>query len=530
MADLPRAFGHYVLLKSLGSGGTGDVHLARPAVPGTGIPSPVVIKRLHAQLAQQENFVRRFSHEAAIAVAVDSPHVAKAYDVGRVDETFYLALEYIPGWTLSRVMKDLEDGGGEASLESIADIVCGALAGLTALHEAKDPNTQQVLGVVHRDIAPKNIMVGEDGVTRLIDLGLGKSAIQDWKTSTGVVMGSPGYMAPEQVIAERVDHRADLFAVGIVLWELLTRRFFIKRAPLPLMLRAQSAPTLVAPSQYRSDVPPALDAVVLKSLAHDPDERYASAVEMAAAVRAAIPKRQTGGVATIVGDMLWGELGESKTEVTQLLQRGAPAGHIESNDVEVIAVREGVEATRAEAMPWGSPEISTPTPYAGSGVLAPPPRGISPVMVGALMALTLLGGIAGTLFFTQRSADVTVAPAVDVARPAIQARPTVSAGAPEEARPELPSATDTPPPRPAKKTRPRRREPVEAPPPVEPAEPAVPSMTALLGRARSLQKAHPDDPAVSKIVSRVMMEMQRREVPTADRRALEKSIRALERR
>ena len=127
MADLPRPFGPYVLLKSLGTGGTGDVFLARPDSKQRGIPSPLVIKRLHGQLASQADFVKRFQHEADIAIAIDSTNLPKVYDAGRVDDTFYIAMEYLAGWTVARVIKDLTDAGGSASISSVADVIRGAL-------------------------------------------------------------------------------------------------------------------------------------------------------------------------------------------------------------------------------------------------------------------------------------------------------------------------------------------------------------------------------------------------------------------
>lgn len=533
MADLPRVFGHYVLLKSLGSGGTGDVHLARPADRGSNLPSPIVIKRLHAQLAEQENFVKRFRHEADIAVAVNTPHVAKAYDVGRVGETFYIAMEYVPGWTISRIASDLEKSGRRATLPAIADIVCGGLAGLAALHDAVHPETKQVLHIVHRDIAPKNLMLGEDGVTRLIDLGLGKSTVQDWKTGTGVVMGSPGYMAPEQVIAGEVDRRADLYAMGIVLWELLTQRYYIKRGALPLMLRAQSRPQMIAPSTLREDVTPAIDAVVARALNPDPEQRFADATSFAAALRAAIPEdREQGAAATIVSDLLWGELGESKTEVTQLLSRVASVPGLEQTDgVQVFAVREGV-APLAPVEPTvaAMSDAATPTPYAaysGLSNVAAPSRGVPMSMVVALMFLMLLAGAVGALVLTRSSGTeaVVATPATSLAPPKITviASPQKTAPVPEDV--EAPAETTAP------VRRPKKTRPVEtpAPPPVVEEAPA-PTMAALSSRARDLQRRRPSDPEVARFVTQVLMEMQRKEVPPDDRRRLLRSLVALENR
>src|SRR5262249_45208927 len=159
-------------LKQLGAGVSGDVFLARPEEERPGLPSPLVIKRLHPDLADDRAFSARFKQEAQIAGAIQSPNVARVYDAGRVEDTFYIAMEYVAACTLSRVLADLRDAGAPATLSSIRDILSDALEGLHALHTAVDPKTSQPLFVVHRDLAPKNIILGEDSVTRLIDLGI----------------------------------------------------------------------------------------------------------------------------------------------------------------------------------------------------------------------------------------------------------------------------------------------------------------------------------------------------------------------
>lgn len=554
VADQPRVFGHYVLLKPLGSGGTADVQLARPAQGITGIPSPVVIKRLHGQLAEKPDFVLRFQHEATIAVAIDSPHVAKVYDVGRVDDTFYIAMEYVSGWTLSRLYSELETNGAQASLESIADIIVGALAGLSALHTATNPHNGEPLGAIHRDIAPKNMIVGEDGVARLIDLGLGKSTLQDWKTGTGVVMGSPGYMSPEQVTGMDVDARTDIYAMGIVLWEFLTQRRLIKRAPLPIMLRAQAAPKIAPPSSFRDDVSPAVDAVTMRALAFEPQDRFETAADFMTALRDAIPERKSeGALATLVGDMLWGELGQEKTEVTKLLSRVAPTPmQIDKPAVEVFAQGTNVRVFDDPASgpqspspaptpthqpmvapsPMTTPHAAAPTPtYANSGYSAvtQPKSGLSARAAVALMGMTGLLGVVGTLLFTRMNEPepVPATTVVEHVEPPKQEQPKVTALQTDE--PEEPTEAPAAEPEKKRRVRPKKKRPAEtktepAPPPAAPAKP--PSLNALLKRARTVQKAgHPDAKA---LVAKISMELTRPEVTDDRKRALAAEVRKLE--
>jgi len=136
MAELPRTFGPYLLLKPLGEGATGDVHLARPVRPRRGVPDTLVIKRLWPEHSGNNIFVQRFAHEAMLATRIKSPNVAKVYDAGAVDETLYLAIEYIAGWPLARIVSDVIDSGRQFSIEAVADIMEGALLGTQALHSA----------------------------------------------------------------------------------------------------------------------------------------------------------------------------------------------------------------------------------------------------------------------------------------------------------------------------------------------------------------------------------------------------------
>lgn len=192
----PFVYGAYLLLERLGSGGAGEAFLARAIDPARNIPVPVVLKRLHRALVDSENFVRRFLHEAEIALNTDTPHVARIYDVGTAEGTFYIAMEYVPGWTLTDVLNALVESKRFPPVPLACRLVTQALLGLDVLHAARDDDGR-ALQFVHRDIAPKNLMLGDDGIVRIIDLGLGKSRAQDWRTAHGALLGSAGYMAPE---------------------------------------------------------------------------------------------------------------------------------------------------------------------------------------------------------------------------------------------------------------------------------------------------------------------------------------------
>lgn len=313
--NLPQRFGSYMLLKRLGAGGGGDVHLAKSLDRQTG-PSTVVVKRLHENLVERSEFVSRFRHEAELAAAIDDPHVAKVYDAGELDGVLYIVMEYIPGWPLSRVLRDLSQAQTLPPLSAALALGESALLGLGALHDAKKDG--QKLGIIHRDIAPKNIMLRADGEACLIDLGIGKSRLQDWKTRTGFVMGSPGYMAPEHATAKAIDHRADLYAMAIVIWELLTLSTFVPGTTAAAKMMAVARGNYVAPSTVRADISPALDAVFAKALAREPEARFASAAELIAALRAALPDRKISAE-WFAEKMPGEELEREETEVRALV-------------------------------------------------------------------------------------------------------------------------------------------------------------------------------------------------------------------
>lgn len=295
--DLPEPFGNYLLIKSIGRGGGGEVFVAKPTALNHGLPEVVVVKRLLPELSEEEEFTRRFRHEAELATRIDSPHVAKVYDAGEVDSVLYFAQELIEGMPLSRIMKTMREAQQVGGLEWMIDLISGALLGLHALHTAKDA-TGAPLGIVHRDIAPKNIMVIDNQIARLIDLGIGRSNISDWETRTGLVLGSPGYMAPEQVLGRVLDHRADLYAIGVILWELSTAQSYIERGPLQRVIKQSIAPKYRPVSMFRSDLPPAIDVVLRRAVAHEPGDRFPSAEAFLSALEAMLPRSHVRKIVT----------------------------------------------------------------------------------------------------------------------------------------------------------------------------------------------------------------------------------------
>ncbi|MBI2377427.1 MAG: serine/threonine protein kinase [Deltaproteobacteria bacterium] len=345
MADQGNVFGFYVLLRSLGSGGMGEVSLAKPLAENAGIPTPVVVKRLHSELATHQHFLQRFEHEAKIAAAISHSKVARVYDAGRVGDTLYLTMQYIEGWSIAKVLDAVTPLEKRVSIKSAAEVAIGVLEGTGSLHSAKDTEGAP-LAIVHRDICPKNVMLDANRDPCLIDFGLGKSRYQDWKTRTGTVMGTPGYMAPEQVLAEQVDHRTDLYACGVILWELLALRPYIERGTLSEMLRRSALPEPQPISKVRPDASPELEAVLLRALAREAEDRFTSAEEFVEALRRAIPPTEAlPSLLELISEPFQKDLDQARVENAKLLRDTQPRfGGMKSSRAaaETFAVRPDV--------------------------------------------------------------------------------------------------------------------------------------------------------------------------------------------
>ena len=269
---------------AIASGGMATVHLARLMGP-EGFSRTVAVKQLHPQFSRDPEFVAMFLDEARLASRVRHPNVVSPLDVISCPPELFMVMEYVHGASLSRLLKRATP---EAVPPRVAVAIIGqVLLGLHAAHEATGEGGEP-LELVHRDISPQNIMVTKDGAARIVDFGIAKAKARSHQTDPGKLKGKLGYMAPEQVNLETVDRRADVFAVGVVLWELLAgRRLFSSDnagAAVQKLLNAE----IELPSKFAPDLPPTLDQVVLKALARPPEDRFQSARAMAEALERAV--------------------------------------------------------------------------------------------------------------------------------------------------------------------------------------------------------------------------------------------------
>ena len=281
--QLPLRLGRFVLCEELGAGGMATVFLAKMEL-AAGLDRLVALKTIHRHLAKQKSFVDMFLDEARIASQISHPNVCAVYDFGETDGTYYLAMEYLAGEPLFEVVNHLvahvED---EEVLEMLpalaARIVADACEGLHAAHDAHGPNGEP-LGIVHRDVSPQNLFVTYDGAVKVVDFGCAKAVERVAETSAGTLKGKVSYAAPEQLRNSAVDARADVWALGVCLWEALTLSSLFWRENPTLTAAAVLEEPIPLASKERSWVPEEVARIAAKALERDPRKRYASAREM----------------------------------------------------------------------------------------------------------------------------------------------------------------------------------------------------------------------------------------------------------
>jgi serine/threonine-protein kinase len=309
----------------MASGGMASVHLGRLVGP-VGFSKIVAIKRLHEQFATDPEFLAMFIDEARLASAISHPNVVSSLDVVVEHDELLLVMEYVQGETLAQLVRLARKRHERPALGVVQRILCDTLDGLHAAHTASVGG--RALNIVHRDVSPQNIMVGVNGVARVLDFGIAKAASQSQTTRPGKVKGKFAYLSPEQLRGLPVDPRTDVFSAGVVLWESLTgvRLFLVEdlEETAKRVLNAVVAP----PSSLNPEVPKELDQIVLKALNRDRDQRYETAAEFADALRG------------LPGEASRGEVGAwvSATAGAILAQRLEALQELEAMDVAHVGV------------------------------------------------------------------------------------------------------------------------------------------------------------------------------------------------
>jgi serine/threonine-protein kinase len=314
--------GSYELLMQLASGGMASVHIARHVGP-SGFERLVVVKRVHPHMLQEEGFRAMFCDEARVASLVRHPNVAQLLDVVDWDGELLIVLEYVESVSLALIQRRATEFGARLPVPVALRIVCDMLAGLHAAHEAKDARGRS-LDIVHRDVSPQNVIVGVDGIGRLIDFGIAQAAARVTRTTGGVLKGKLAYMSPEQSRGVDLDRRSDLFSAGVVLHEALTGRPLFQRdgkegsnVLLNILLDPVPDPSTIVPG-----IPPELDAVVQVSLERVRSERFQTAAEFAGALETAGVQLATRQEVAATLERFGGETVTARREAIQRILSG----------------------------------------------------------------------------------------------------------------------------------------------------------------------------------------------------------------
>jgi serine/threonine-protein kinase len=394
----------YELMGEIASGGMATVYLARLTGMG-GFQRFVAMKRLHPHLAGEIEFVEMFLDEARIAARIHHPNVVPILEVGASQVGYYLVMEYIEGDTLARLLARAASTGKKLPVAIALRIAIDMLSGLHAAHELHDDHNQPV-NLVHRDVSPQNVLVGQDGIARITDFGVARAASRLTATRVGQLKGKIAYMAPEQAAgAEELDRRADVFSSGIVIWEALAQKRLFKAENEAATLSRVIAEPVPLLHQISPQVSKEVSAVVMRALDRDRDKRYptcaafADALEAAAAQgdRVASPRELAAYVNEVIGQ-------------------------------EIAQQRDNVRA-------WLAPGLAETSRSGLTGSLSavqPPQRSRVPLILGGLLLIGLLGAGGFMLMRSARSGGVPTEPPAHGAAEGTPVVPSVAAPPPTE--------------------------------------------------------------------------------------------------
>src|SRR4051812_10058004 len=278
--------GKYKLVKLIASGGMAEVYLARQA-GAAGVEKLVCLKRILPHLARDKQFVEMFLNEARLAARLDHPNIVSIFDLGEANGNYFIAMEFIDGPSLRAIHKLAAERNEQLPIAEICRIISMAAGGLQYAHDLADPSGNP-LGLVHRDISPDNILVHRNGSAKVVDFGIAKAAGSASQTRTGTLKGKVAYMPPEQLRGEQLDRRTDVFALGVVLYELLAgKRPWEGSSEVALIGKIMTEEPQPL-GQIREDAPQELLDIVDRALAKDRAQRYQSCHELQSDLEALI--------------------------------------------------------------------------------------------------------------------------------------------------------------------------------------------------------------------------------------------------
>lgn len=386
-----RVIGRYALYDEIASGGMAAVHLGRLLGP-VGFSRTVAIKRLHPQFARDPEFVTMFLDEARLAARIRHPNVVPTLDVIAFQGELFLVMEYFLGESFAKLLQVAKEKAGGAPVEVACAVVAALLHGLHAAHEAKSERGEP-LGMVHRDVSPQNILVGADGIARVLDFGIAKAAGRAQVTREGQLRGKMAYIAPEQFQGATADRRVDVYAASVVLWEALTsQRLFLGETEAQTISRVLND-EVTPPSALVPGISAELDRLVLRGLARDPEQRFATARDMAHELETcgpiATPLRVGEWVEVMLGPAL-AERARMVSEVEQVEDHQATTGS--SRPPRILVSENEPTIVEYRSIAPGSDAPSEPSVDSESPFGTPAQKRRRRLLVLSVLAALLLGG------------------------------------------------------------------------------------------------------------------------------------------
>jgi len=392
-SGMPKRFGKYTLLRKLAQGGMAELFLAiQRSVAG--FEKLIVIKRILPAVSQDTAFIEMLLHEARIAATLSHPNICQTFDVGQAEGSFFIAMEHVHGEDLRSIVRQMKKRDvAEFPVEHAIAIILGMCAGLAYAHEHHDMNGKH-LHIVHRDISPQNVVVTFAGDVKIVDFGIAKSDKKFTEnTKSGKLKGKVPYMSPEQARGEAVDPRTDLFATGVMLFELTTGKRLFKGASEYETLKLICDEEYPLPSQVRPDYPKDLESIVMRALSKNKDERYPSARAMQRDLEEFVRRHRVpvsnSALHGFMQDLFHDKLAAQKEALSQ--------GKQLADIIDSQFPTRGVESTRELDAQQSGPRVMTPSiPSAAHTVTdanVHRPRRSSRLVAGVAVAVMLAVGI-----------------------------------------------------------------------------------------------------------------------------------------
>jgi serine/threonine-protein kinase len=432
---LPKRFGKYTLLRSLAKGGMAELFLAlQKSVAG--FEKLIVIKRILPSMNQDAAFIEMLLQEARTSATLSHPNIVQIFDVGSAEGLYFIAMEHVHGEDIRSVVRQMKTKSvPEFPLEHALAITLGMCAGLTYAHEKSDLDGT-ALNIVHRDISPQNVVITFSGDVKIVDFGIAKSDSKlAGDTKSGKLKGKVPYMSPEQARGENIDARSDIFATGVMLFELTTGKRLFKGSSEFETLKLICEREYPRPSQIRPGYPPALENIVMKALAKDRTQRYQSARDMQSDLEEFVRNERIPVSNIALSQFMQGLFEDKLTSQKELLLQGKQLA-------DIIEQQNPHDPTAD----YSQPMLSAP----GAVTDLPANRGKGGVFVGLLLAFILVVGGGGSVWFLKHKQQQQAQVIPPLPPPAIKGTIEVSSNPPGasiwingDLRPEVTPATLT---------------------------------------------------------------------------------------